>query len=369
MRRRIVITVVVAGLVASAVALADVGSWKAGPKMQHSRGWPTATVLPNGEVLVAGGLGNLSAHRVTYLKTAELYNPSTGQFAAAASMSSARFAHTATALLDGRVLVTGGANGLVLRSAELYDYKTNSWSHAAPMAHPRVNQAATLLLDGRVLVTGGSGPSGAALRSAELYDPATNRWTAAADMHVPRYHQTATLLGDGRVLVAGGEQVASDGTPILYRTAELYNPTTNKWTLTGSMAVPRANQVASLLGNGDVLEAGGGDLGIYSKSAEFYDPSTGRWHNARSMCCRRAFASATELKNGEALVTGGFAGQKGLAIAEVYDPATNKWLRAGEMHATRGHQAAALLQDGQVFVVGGQTYNGPFLASSDLYTP
>jgi hypothetical protein len=87
------------------------------------------------------------------------------------------------------------------------------------------------------------------------------------------------------------------------------------------------------------------------------------------MCCRRAFATATTLSDGRVLVVAGFAGQRSLTSTQVYDPARRRWLSAGKLHASRGHQTATLLSSGRVLVVGGQRFNGPFLASSELYSP
>jgi hypothetical protein len=184
------------------------------PRTDH-----TATLLPNGKVLVAGGeyLGGGAFH---YPASAELYNPATNSWSPAGSMSTGRALFTATLLPSGKVLVAGGYNASgYLSSAELYDPATNTWSSAGAMSTPRINQTATLLPSGEVLVSGGFNGH-AALTSAELYDPSSNSWSVEGAMTTPRGLHTATLLGNGNVLMAGGASTDPFGTPLA--SAELY---------------------------------------------------------------------------------------------------------------------------------------------------
>ena len=132
-----------------------------------------------------------------------------------------RCRHTATVLPDGRVLIAGGYHTAVLSGVQIYDPATNSWFAAASMKNPREQHAAVLLPDGRVLVVGGYGTR--PLASAEVYDPTGNIWSAAAPMRGPRFGHTAVLLPDGSVLVTGG----SDQAPL--SSSEVYIPATNSW--------------------------------------------------------------------------------------------------------------------------------------------
>ena len=119
----------------------------------------------------------------------------------------------------------------------------------------RVDHTATLLANGEVLVAGGSNGTNGYLASAELYNPSTGKWTLTGSMHVPRDSHHAVLLQNGEVLVAGGYNATVSGTG--EASTELYNPSTGTWTLTGSMTDGRVDFTLTLLSNGKVLAAGG----------------------------------------------------------------------------------------------------------------
>ena len=156
-----------------------------------------------------------------------------GAWTFTASMHDAREYHTATLLLNGKVLVAGGSdiNGAQLNSAELYDSNTGEWSLTGSMHYRRAIHAATLLTDGRVLVAGGFSDDAPnfILKSAELYDPAIGTWSQTGDMGTVREFHTATLLPNGKVLVVGGRGIR-------YHQAELYDPDTGTWSFTGPLA-------------------------------------------------------------------------------------------------------------------------------------
>jgi hypothetical protein len=190
--------------------------------MYTARAGHTATLLPNGKVLVAGGAN--AGVVVNYLSSAEIYDPATGRWTSINSMSVARTSYTATLLRNGQVLVAGGLQsaGNVTPSAELFNPSTGQWTAANDMTVARENHTATMLPNGQVLVVAGLGaPSTGVLSSAELYDPVTGVWTqTSTSMNTARYSHTATALPNGQVLVAGGYNFKT----LTLSSSEIYDP-------------------------------------------------------------------------------------------------------------------------------------------------
>lgn len=327
--------------------------WTPAGMMSTVRRYHTATLLPNGQVLVVGG-GAPSG-----LKSAELYDPATRTWKPAASLSTARFWHTSTLLPSGQVLVVGGAGPGGLTSVELYDPATNTWKPAASLNASHSQHTATLLPSGQVLVVGGY--TGTYLASAELYDPATNTWKPAASLTSGRSVPTATLLPNGQLLVVGG-----GGDAGALASAELYNPVTNTWKPAASLSTPHAQHTATLLPGGQVLIVGGIGSGSLPTGAELYDPATDSWTPVASLATARTEHTATLLPSGQVLVAGGYTGGQTVASVELYDPATGSWKAAVPLTIKRQWHTATLLPSGQVLVVGG--YSGVDLASAELYT-
>lgn len=171
--------------------------------MTVGRGYHTATLLPDGKVLITGGTAYSGGYSTGDARTAEVFNPATGSFAQVGDMSIARSAHTATLLPSGKVLVVGGpVNGATV--ADLYDPSTASFSPTATDPIPRKWHTATLLGNGTVLLAGGYGAWGAYGATTEIYDPASGSFQPGPDLQTPRFMHTATLLPDGRVALLGG---------------------------------------------------------------------------------------------------------------------------------------------------------------------
>jgi N-acetylneuraminic acid mutarotase len=304
-----------AGAVPTPAAVAKAPAWTATGSMATPRDAHTATLLPDGRVLVAGGLV-----ADTGLAAAELYDPRTGSWTATGSMIQGRAWHTATLLQDGTVLVTGGLStvsdtpggaDIELASAELYDPRTGSWSTAGSMTEARSGPTATRLPDGRVLVAGGWGstePFGPKLASSELFDPATRTWTASGSLPEPFGGHTAILLANGMVLIAGGDVPRGPGAAGSAHAA-VYDAAVGTWTATRSMTTARLAQAAALLPDGRVLVSGGGSFGdrqapTYA-SVELYDPATRTWTATADMTSARAGHTATTLADGRVLAVGG----------------------------------------------------------------
>lgn len=347
--------------------------------MQVARTLHTATLLNDGKVLVTGGV-NISA----FPTTAELYDPATRKFSqTTGTLSTIRVSPSATLLKSGKVLVVGGkgGDGTQLASAELYDPVSQTFAiTTGSMTSTRSYHMATLLSDGTVLITGGldlaGDGSGTPVASAEIYDPATNAFTVTGSMSTGRFFHSATLLGNGKVLIAGG---LDSGTSL--STAELYDPATKTFTPAGSMSVPRIGHTATLLANGKVLLAGGGSSfgGAALAATELYDPSAGSFTPSSPMANPRSLHTATLLNNGQVLLAGGssvFYGggnSTSLSAAELFDPTTGAFTPTADMTALRESHTATLLQTGDVLVVGGSDgtigYSGTttVLSTAELY--
>jgi len=249
------------------------GTWTDTGSFAIARWYHTATLLSSGQVLVAGGLAGNPQNPFENTTSTQLYDPGTGMWTPSGNMSIARSHHTATSLPSGQVLVAGGYSGSNGLSAELYDPATGVWTPTGSLPLGRWDHTATLLPNGQVLVAGGLGTDGVThLASAELYDPSTGSWRETGSMTHERSSHTATLLPNGQVLVAGG---IGDCCPVpFWASAELYDPATGTWTETGSMATGRDLHTATLLPNGQVLVAGGSIFpGGTLRSAELYTPA------------------------------------------------------------------------------------------------
>jgi hypothetical protein len=358
----------------------------------------------------AEGPVNLTVHvgqaRSFVNPSARFYYGDEGNWRPTQPMTTARHAHTATLLRDGRVLVAGGA-GLTtpdptrldqkrppsteteaLGTAELYNPRTETWASVGGLV-PRSSHTATLLQDGRILVVGGRDEKGDALSSAQLYNTATGSWTPAGAMRDARYGHTATLLPSGKVLVVGGAAFNSAASG----SAEIYDPgadPSGAWTRLQNMTDVRYGHTATLLSNGTVLVVGGATssrvrsaaiTGVptpeVNASAEIYNPAADTWtftcpqvnpqtKQPVSPCVGpgtrpnpRLFHTATALPDGRVLVAGGRFSLIESAIgrsAELYDPAadpTKAWSFVTQLKTGRTGHAGVSLPSGRPFVAGG----------------
>ncbi len=334
-------------------ALAAAQDWWPVGSLGTARAFHTATLLPDGKVLVAGG----EAEGSRMFASAELFDPTTANWSGTGSMGIERTNFAAVLLPSGKVLVAGGRNwGIPLASAELYDPATGTWSDTGAMATARDESTLTLLPSGKVLVAGGDGNSMQSIyATAELYDPITGTWSPTGSLTDARYAHTATLLASGKVLVAGGNNSAGH-----LASAELYDSNTGTWSPTGSLGAARFVHAAALLPSGNVLVAGGfGNTGTLA-SAETYDPGTGSWSPTGALAEGRYWHTAT-LVSGKVLAVGG------AASAEQYDPATGSWSPAStpSSSARVGH-TATLFMNQRVLIAGGYV-DGSAVASAEVY--
>jgi hypothetical protein len=337
------------------------GTWTPTGAMSSARYGHTASVLLDGRVLVAGGSGcrrNCSA--ADSLTSAELYDPNSGTWGRTTSMSASRINHTASVLSDGRVLIAGGRGlepnttasagyPLSLRSAELYDPQSGRWSAAASMQRNRSDHLAAILWDGRAVVAGGfdgtfpapamptvdDGWSALARTSQtlEVYNPQTNTWTLS--MRAPsRDIAWIGVRSDNSLLVLGGFTLEK---------AQVYNPNTNRWfILPDRTGLPAEAPTLVLLDDARVLATGGfadGETDAARASAEvaILQGDAEEWMPVEPMRVPRVRHTAVRLPDGRVLVFGGHQYHDRLlrrteapvVTSEIYDPESDRWTARG----------------------------------------
>ena len=351
-------------------------------RYQHS-----ATILNNGQILVAGGINCPTSGSCTYLSSAELYNPATSAFVSTGgAMATARSA-PAVQLNSGKVLVAGGytcdgsGNCSSLNSAEIYDPTAGTFSSAGTMTVARSGHTMTVFGNGTVLIAGGqnctSATSCSVLQSAEIYDPNAGTFTSTTNiMSAARFGASAVLLNSGSVLIAGG----FDGTN-LPAAAEIYNPTYygtyGAFTWAGpSLTVPRFDATAILLNNGQVLVSGGSTCnlpGCPTNAAEIYDPVANTFSSIPAgMNVPRFNHTATLTTNGDVVVAGGYSSCgsscTGEASTEFFDPVAGTFSSGQPVTTALAGHTGTLLANGNVLLIGGINA-GVTLASDEWYQP
>jgi N-acetylneuraminic acid mutarotase len=353
--------------------------------------------LANGNILVAGGGAGLGS---SGSGLSEVYDYRSSSFFMTGNLATDRAAGTGVILNDGRVLITGGVNGLgtVTNACELYDPATNLFTPTGAMATPRVLHTLVKLNDGRVLAAGGStAVSGTdpvaqllsfvnnATATAELYNPATGTWAAAANLPSTRTGHSAAIVPDGRVLVAGGVQPGILGIPQFLTSATRYNPASNAWNATASMGgTARAISSVSTLADGRVMVAGGVTASIVTLSAtavpdvSIYNNGTNTWQNGPNLAAGRYAHGLTTLPNGRVVALGGVVGTVSstttpitTAAVESYNPLTNAWSPLIQLLQPRAAASIHLTPDGKrVVVIGGSNDVGPITpGTAELYVP
>jgi hypothetical protein len=312
------------------------------PRFDHA-----AALLPNGRVLIVGGIERNGVMQ----PGAELFDPATGRFSTTGKpLAQHGWGVTATLLRNGKVLVAGGSTGCdapcFTASAELYDPVTGRFAPTGKMTVPRAEARAVLLGTGEVLLVGGAPAiQGTPVLSAEIYNPSAGTFMPLEPTHLSDATQIV-LLNDGRALVVG-----SSGT-------DLFDPSTQHFTSTGTMTVARSKFGGALLPGGRVLIAGGqagGGWGTRVSSTQIYDPQTGRFSPGPNLNENRFKLSkaVVSLKDGRVLIAGG------ADRPEVYDPLVAAFVPvAGATLDGFCFSTATLLSDGRVLLAGGYAKPG-----------
>lgn len=335
-------------------------AWVAGAPLAVARQGHTATLLPDGRVLVAGGLG------IGNLHSSEIWDPATGLWSAGHDMRDARSQHAAIDFFGEEVIVFGGYGQSGEVTAGIESYAGDAWvdnrlflvdaranvalamaegrgvmiigGHdvagsplasveildldripevrpAPPMLTARGGATATQLFGSfGIVVAGGIGADGLPLADAEMFDHAAGRWTAIAPMREARAGHTAHRLNDNRILVAGG--LGADGRTLA--TSELYDPETDTWTVV-PMVEARESHAGTMFSGSTVLVIGGRRDGIPLASTEIFDPIVGTWSAGPSLLLARV-AVAVRLRDGSVMVVGGEANGSALREIEILNP-------------------------------------------------
>jgi transcriptional regulator with XRE-family HTH domain len=341
--------------------------WTQAGNMLLARGFFRATLLHNGHVLIEGGITTNNSPT----DQSEFFDPTLGTWRKTkGKLNEVRAKHTATLLPGGRVLVAGGYGPL--KSAELYDPKFDTWKLTKdPMQYARARHTATLLQNGKVLIAGGAPDY-----TTELYDPKNDIWFSSGNLMTHRYGHVAVRLLDGTVLVAGGRTENHDQNVdfSITNSAELYDPNTNTWAPLPSMNFERADFTAALLPGGSVMVIGGrrknGDL---TPTTEIYSLKTRSWLLGTSMNFARQNPlgqEALQVEDGSIMVVGGDT----LGTSENYIPTSGTWISALRLRSTHYYGATVSLSNGQAFVVGGfdvlsTNDKGKLTTSAEIYMP
>lgn len=329
------------------------------------------TVTPNSTTTYTLTVTNAAGRDVEYTTTVDV---TTGTFTATSNNSSVdRMSdHEAITLGNGKVLVFG--NWGDTNVTDVYDPATNSFTRVGNMIRGRRLFSAVRLQDGRVLAIGGryfNGSTDVGLASAEIFDPATETWTSTGSMAVARESFFAGLLPDGKVFVAGGRRLSPAGN---LSSAEIYDPVTGLFTTVASMPQERSDLIGAVLPSGKVFVVGGyNSTNSYMKSALIYDPAQNSWTApASQMNSVHHIGVALLMTDGRVMVAGGWSPSVGVATIEIFDPATNTFAAAADlpsMGTGRGSHTGHVLDNGKVAIFGGSSGTGQLYSTVTLYDP
>ena len=329
------------------------GAFSTAAPLVMARAGHTATLLPNGKVLLVGGSPSWPP-TAAVAASAEIYDPATNTFTATGAPAlGRRGGHSATLLSDGKVLVTGGDDLASVEGraeAEIYDPNTGRFAPTGSMTMPRTRHAAVLLSNGKVLMAGGMNK---AALTAELYDPVTGTFSATSALTRYRYGAAGVSLNDGRALVFGYD-AAGDA----FDVARSSFSTTASSQVAGSLWLGPS---LALLADGRVFIVGGKEQGpppsnlALVANARLFDPATNAFSATGALTTPRDGATVTRLQDGRVLVLGGEGTTGWPDRGELFDPRTGQFTSTVSAGAGRYGHTTTLLPNGKVLVAGGQS--------------
>jgi hypothetical protein len=294
------------------------GEWERTTGLSSLRDAPVVVGLPDGRALMTGGAAGEGIGWSSFSST-YVFEPSNRTWVRSGLLNTARTLAGAALLPDGRVLVAGGLfmdrdsgeQGRTLDSTEIWDPRTGTWSRSGRLAQGRFQASAVTLADGRVLIVGG--PTSRENQpvpdvSAEILDPRSGTWSSAGTLSAPRRGFALVALDDGGAIVAGGRDYGRIPAPTV-ATVERFDPTTNRWTAVADLPAAVLGASGVRLADGRVLLAGGASDALFetglSRDAVLFDPATGSWTATAPMPTGRAGASAVTVGDGSVLLVGG----------------------------------------------------------------
>jgi N-acetylneuraminic acid mutarotase len=329
--------------------------WTAFPALLQARMEHTATALPDGRIVVAGGYQrNRDAsgeERSESLASVEVYVPGYDAWELANPMHHARTGHQAIVLADGRILVFGGwvrddDRYVRAASAEIYDPETGQWTETeAPVGEPLV-RAPILLPDGRVFSLDSFGSYPNHRLRPEIYDPVDGTWTRGARAPEMRIFPAIETLADGSILVAGGAYDVPDGPPNPSNTSWRYDPAADSWTDTALLRTEVFDGAMFRQPNGEVVL-------LTPFEVQRFDPKTGTWATVTTTGSKSHDGDHfVELNDGRIFVGGSSSCSDFSEQAAIYDPATATWTAAGTLQLGV-RSAVTVLSSGNVVSISG----------------
>ncbi len=330
-------------------------SWTTTGSMGTARRWHGAILLPTLKVLVIGGEGVSAA----YLGSCELYDPSTGTWAATRALDQTRRRFT-TVMVDGpKVLVAGGeiAGGRTA-SAALYNPSTGVWGPTGSMTSSRAYHDAVYLSSvSKVLVAGGMNSAGTVLSSAELYNPSAGTWTSTGSLATARQNATLTALADQTAIGIGGV----DGASNVLASSEIYNPSSSTWSIGASLNTARHRHRAVRLSDGRVFLTGGfTNAGATTATAagDLYDATLANFFVQDSVGSARADHGALAIPGNRVLVIGGSTGSSQLTDTQMYGANNATSVSNGALGTAVAQETATMMGTGYALVAGGTAPGG-----------